>query len=180
MIIPAHWELIRAKKAGREPDPAPGIAAKQRSVHNNYLTLPVLFTMLAGHFPFTYGAEHAWLVLVALMALGALVRHFFNLRHAGRTLWWIPVGGGARDRRARDRDPPDDARSPAGAPTVSFAQVAADRRSSAARRATREPDAAWLAAPPGIELDTPEEIDGPGRRRSSAGRRSRRRCRSGT
>ena len=55
-IIPAHWELINAKRAGRDPDPRPGIVAKQRSVHNNYFTLPVLFTMIAGHFAFTYGA----------------------------------------------------------------------------------------------------------------------------
>ena len=92
-IIPAHWELIRAKEAGREPDPAPGIQAKQRSVHNNYLTLPVLLTMLAGHFPFAYGADHAWLVLVVLMAIGAWARLFFNLRHTGRTHWWMPVAG---------------------------------------------------------------------------------------
>jgi uncharacterized membrane protein len=90
-IIPAHWELIRAKEAGRDPDPAPAIAAKQRSVHNNYLTLPVLLTMLAGHFSFVYTTGHAWLVLVALMLLGAGARLFFNLRHAGRTHWWIPA-----------------------------------------------------------------------------------------
>ncbi len=92
-IIPAHWELIRAKEAGREPDPAPGIQAKQRSVHNNYLTLPVLLTMLAGHFPFAYGADHAWVVLVALMVIGGWARLFYNLRHAGRTHWWMPVAG---------------------------------------------------------------------------------------
>ncbi len=90
-IIPAHRELIDAKEAGREPDPRPGIQAKQRSVHNNYLTLPVLLTMLAGHFPFAYGADHAWLVLVGLMAIGAWVRLFYNLRHVGRTHWWMPV-----------------------------------------------------------------------------------------
>jgi len=91
VIIPAHWELVRAKQAGREPDPAPGLRAKQRSVHNNYLTLPVLFAMLAGHFPFTYSHSYAWLVLVGLMVIGAWIRHFFNLRHAGRTVWPIPV-----------------------------------------------------------------------------------------
>ena len=95
VIIPAHWELIRAKEAGREPDPAPALQAKQRSVHNNYLTLPVLLTMLAGHFPFAYGADHAWLVLVGLMLLGAWARLFYNLRHAGRTHWWMPVAGAA-------------------------------------------------------------------------------------
>jgi len=93
-IIPAHWELIRAKEAGREPDPAPGLAAKRRSVHNNYLTLPVLLTMLAAHFPFLYQTARPWLVLVALMLLGAWARLFYNLRHAGRTHWWMPVAAG--------------------------------------------------------------------------------------
>jgi uncharacterized membrane protein len=91
VIIPAHWQLIRAKEAGREPDPVHGLRGKQRSVHNNYLTLPVVFTMIAGHFPATYGHRHAWAVLVALMAVGAWIRVFFNLRHAGRTLWEIPL-----------------------------------------------------------------------------------------
>jgi uncharacterized membrane protein len=90
-IIPAHWELIRAKEQGRDPDPAPGIEAKRRSVHNNYFTLPVLVTMLAGHFTFLTGKHNAWAILVALMLLGALIRHFFNTRHAGTTHWWIPA-----------------------------------------------------------------------------------------
>jgi uncharacterized membrane protein len=91
VIIPAHWELIRAKQAGREPDALPGLRAKQRSVHNNYLTLPVVFTMISNHFPATYGHSYSWLILVALLVIGAWVRHFFNLRHTGRNAWWIPV-----------------------------------------------------------------------------------------
>jgi uncharacterized membrane protein len=91
VIIPAHWELIRAKQAGREPSVAAGLRAKQRSVHNNYLTLPVVFTMISNHFPITYGHSYSWLILVALLVIGAWVRHFFNLRHTGRTAWWIPV-----------------------------------------------------------------------------------------
>jgi uncharacterized membrane protein len=91
VIIPAHRELIRAKGAYREPDPAPALEAKRRSVHNNYLTLPVVFAMLSNHFPTAYGHSYAWLVLVALMAIGAWIRHFFNLRHAGRNAWWIPL-----------------------------------------------------------------------------------------
>ncbi len=94
-IIPAHWELVRAKQEGRAPDPAPGIEAKRRSVHNNYLTLPVLVTMLAAHFGFLTGRDNAWLILVVLMALGAYARLFFNLRHQGRTHWWMPVAGAA-------------------------------------------------------------------------------------
>jgi uncharacterized membrane protein len=91
VIIPAHWKLVRAKQAGREPDPVPAARAQQRSVHNNYLTLPVVFAMLSNHFPATYGHSHSWLILVALMVTGAWIRHFFNLRHAGRTVWAIPV-----------------------------------------------------------------------------------------
>jgi uncharacterized membrane protein len=91
VIIPAHWELIRAKEAGREPSPAAGARGKQRSVHNNYLTLPVLFAMLANHFAFVESHAHAWLALVAFMVVGAAVRHFFNLRHQGRNVWAIPV-----------------------------------------------------------------------------------------
>ena len=89
VIIPAHWELIRAKEAGREPDPRWGKRGKTRSVHNNYLTLPVVFAMLSNHSPFTYGHAHAWLILVALMAIGALTRHYFNLRHRGLNVWPI-------------------------------------------------------------------------------------------
>ncbi|HKG43598.1 MAG TPA: urate hydroxylase PuuD [Gaiellaceae bacterium] len=91
VIIPAHRDLIRAKEEHREPDPAPALRGKERSMHNNYLTLPVVFAMLSNHFPAAYGHSYSWLVLVALMAIGAWIRHFFNLRHAGRTVWWIPV-----------------------------------------------------------------------------------------
>jgi uncharacterized membrane protein len=87
VIIPNHWKLVRAKEAGREPDPRWNKAGKTRSVHNNYLTLPVVFAMLSNHFTFTYGHANGWIVLVALMAIGALVRHYFNLRHRGLDVW---------------------------------------------------------------------------------------------
>jgi uncharacterized membrane protein len=91
VIIPAQRGLVRATEAWHEPDPAPGLRAKRRSVHNNYLTLPVVFAMLSNHFPTAYGHSYSWLVLIALMAIGAWIRLFFNLRHAGHTVWWIPV-----------------------------------------------------------------------------------------
>ena len=94
VIIPAHRELIRAKQEGRAPDPLPGLRAKQRSVHNNYLTLPVVFTMLAGHFPLAFGADHAWLVLLAIFAIVAAIRHFFNRWHTGKRDWWILAAAG--------------------------------------------------------------------------------------
>ena len=91
VIIPAHRKLVSAMAERREADPAPLLEAKRRSVHNNYLTLPVLFTMLAGHFAFTFGADEAWLVLVLVFVLTAWIRHFFNLWHTGRRVWWIPA-----------------------------------------------------------------------------------------
>jgi uncharacterized membrane protein len=91
VIIPAHWKLIRAKEAGRDPDPRWNAAGKTRSVHNNYLTLPVVFAMLSNHFGFTYGHKNGWLALVALMAIGALTRHYFNLRHRGLNVWPILI-----------------------------------------------------------------------------------------
>jgi uncharacterized membrane protein len=95
VIIPAHRELLRAKQEGREPNPLPGLRAKQRSVHNNYLTLPVVFTMLAGHFPITFGSDHAWLVLLAIFAIVAAIRHFFNRWHTGKRDWWILAAAAA-------------------------------------------------------------------------------------
>ena len=95
VIIPAHKELVRAKEAGREPDPEWNRRGKQRSVHNNYLTLPVLFAMLSSHFPFTYGHANGWIALVALMAIGAVTRHYFNLRQRGLNVWPILLLAGA-------------------------------------------------------------------------------------
>ncbi len=114
VIIPGHWELIRAKRAGREPDPAPGVKGKLRSVHNNYLTLPVVLAMLSNHFPFVYGHDDAWLVLCAFVVLGVYVRHFFNLRHAGRTRWSMPVvAAAAVVAMAFWLAPPDEPSAPA-------------------------------------------------------------------
>jgi uncharacterized membrane protein len=89
VIIPAHWKLVRAKEAGDVPDPRWNRDGKTRSVHNNYLTLPVVFAMLSNHFPFVYGHSQGWIALVAILAIGALTRHYFNLRHRGLNAWPI-------------------------------------------------------------------------------------------
>jgi len=159
VIIPGHWELVRAREAGREPDPRPGIRGKQRSVHNNYLTLPVLFTMLAGHFPVTYGHDHAWAVLVALMVVGAAIRHYFNNRHAGRTLWWIPLGcAGAIAGIAVWLRPPSAAPAQAGA-AVPFSRVAAVVRERCAPCHSLHPTYPGIpSAPQGLTLDTAPEV----------------------
>jgi len=81
VIIPGQRELVHAKQQGRAPDPAPGLRGKQRSVHNTYFTLPVLFIMISNHYAMTYGAHHNWLVLIALCGAGASVRAWFVARH---------------------------------------------------------------------------------------------------
>jgi uncharacterized membrane protein len=84
IIIPNQRKVVADLIAGRTPDPALGAAAKQRSLHNNYMTLPVLFIMISNHYPMTYGAERPWLVLALLGLTGVAVRHVFNLRGRGQ------------------------------------------------------------------------------------------------
>lgn len=84
VIIPNQKKVVADLIAGRTPDPALGKAAKQRSLHNNYMTLPVLFIMISHHYPMTYGAERPWLVLALLGLTGVAVRHVFNLRGRGQ------------------------------------------------------------------------------------------------
>ncbi len=153
VIIPAHRKLVAAMEAGREPDPAPLLEAKNRSVHNNYLTLPVLFTMLAGHFAFVFGADDAWLVFVLIAVLTALIRVFFNRWHAGRREWWIPavsvlaVVGLALWLR------PDETTPTTGGENVTFEQVAPIF-------ATRCAPCHSGASPPlGIRFETRAEIE---------------------
>ncbi len=93
VIIPGQRALVAAAAAGRAPDPAHGIRGKQRSVHNNYLTLPTLFAMISQHFPLTYGSDQRWAVLLALMAVGAIAQHLLNLQHDGRVSWPLVAGG---------------------------------------------------------------------------------------
>jgi len=91
VIIPAQKQLVAAKLAGKTPDAQLGLRAKQRSVHNNYLTLPVVFAMVSPHFPFTYAHPYNWLLLFVIFVGGALVRHYFNLRNRGRHAPLLPA-----------------------------------------------------------------------------------------
>jgi uncharacterized membrane protein len=93
VIIPGQRKMVDAMRAGQKPDPVYGIRGKQRSVHNNYFTLPVLFIMISNHFAMTYHHAHAWAVLGMIMLAGVFIRHFFNLRHKGRIEWKYPVIG---------------------------------------------------------------------------------------
>jgi len=87
IIIPGQKRMVAAMRAGRKPNPADGARGKQRSVHNNYFTLPVVFIMISNHSAATYSHPHAWAVLALICAAGVLIRHFFNRRHKGAWPW---------------------------------------------------------------------------------------------
>jgi len=95
VIIPNQKKAVAAMIAGRKPDPALGAMAKQRSVHNNYMTLPVLLIMISGHYPMLVGHRFNWLLLASLAAASVMVRHFFNLRHKGQERRALAIGAAA-------------------------------------------------------------------------------------
>ena len=90
-IIPGQKRVVAQMRAGETPDAEPGIIGKQRSVHNTYFTLPVLFIMISNHYPMTYSHEHGWLVLMFMMTAGVLIRQYFVLRHSHRASPALPV-----------------------------------------------------------------------------------------
>jgi uncharacterized membrane protein len=83
VIIPGQRRMVDAFARDEDPDPADGIRAKQRSVHNTYFTLPVLFVMTSNHYALTYGHEYNWLILIGITLAGALIRIYFVARHKG-------------------------------------------------------------------------------------------------
>ena len=92
-IMPNQRKMVAAVAEKKDIDPNWGASAKLRSVHNNYFTLPLLFIMISNHYPMTYQHPQNWLVLMAIMAAAAWIRHFFNLRHVGTTKPSILVSG---------------------------------------------------------------------------------------
>jgi uncharacterized membrane protein len=87
VIIPGQKRMVKAMRALLKPNPVDGARAKQRSVHNNYFTLPVVFIMISNHYAATYGHPQAWAVLALIGAAGVLIRHFFNRKHKGVYAW---------------------------------------------------------------------------------------------
>jgi len=156
VIIPAQRQLVAAQQQGGAPDPVHGRRGKQRSVHNNYFTLPVLFVMISSHYPITWGHPQAWLVLVAILLLAAFVRHFFNLRHQGRTVWSIPAAAALGTVLLAVAIAPA---KPAFVDAPAFAEVQAIVASRCAGcHAERPTQAGFAVAPKGILLDSPERI----------------------
>jgi uncharacterized membrane protein len=161
VIIPGQRKMVNAMMAGQKPDPVYGIRAKQRSVHNNYFTLPVLFLMISNHYAMTYRHEHAWAVLAVIMAAGVLIRHFFNLRHKGRIEWKYPAAGVALLAVLAVLIAPRAPVAPQpGVDTAAqFTQVKAivDQRCVACH-AAHPTQPGFATAPAGVMLDSPELV----------------------
>lgn len=159
-ILPSQKELIRATKAGEEQDATLSLRAKQRSIHNNYLTFPLLFIMISNHFPSTYGHHLNWLVLFAVMVGGAGVRHFMNVRYAGK-VWLFPalamaaIGIAGTLIVTRMREAP--AVTIEG--DVDFARASEIiQKRCASCHSARPSDPQFPVAPGNIVFDTPERI----------------------
>ena len=159
VIIPGQRRMVDAIRAGRTPDPEPGRRGKQRSVHNNYFTLPVLLIMVSNHFPFTYGHRHGWFVLAVIMAAGVLIRHFFNLRHRGRLAPWLLVAAGALLAALAVAIAPRAVPTGANDAPVRFADAEKVIAMRCVSCHADKPTHPGFAQPPaGVVLDTPERI----------------------
>jgi uncharacterized membrane protein len=164
VIIPGQRKLVAAMQRGETPDPIYGKRGKQRSVHNNYFTLPVLFIMISNHYAMTYGHAYNWLILAAIMAAGVLIRHFFNLKHKGRIVWGYPAAGVALLALVAVAIAPHPSVAAGATAGVSgsdaqFAHVqAVIVERCIACHSDRPTQPGFAAAPAGIMLQTPELI----------------------
>ena len=158
VIIPGQRRMLAQIRAGRDPDPRPGVLGKMRSVHNTYLTLPVLFIMISNHYPMTYSGAYGWLVLVALGVAGVLVRYFFLLTHKAKMLWVLPTAAAAIVVATAIALAPRVASSAAGTP-VNYDRVApifAER--CAVCHSARPTYPGFPVAPAGVLLDTRDHV----------------------
>jgi uncharacterized membrane protein len=156
VIIPGQRRWVKALSEGRAPDPKFGAAAKQRSVHNTYFTLPVLFVMLSNHYAMTFGASLNWLVLIGFTASGALIRVWFVLRHKGKATP-MPLAAGLLILAAIAALLAP--RSEGGGAKVRFQDVRAVLDQRCVTCHSEKPTFQGFAqAPKGVVFDTPERI----------------------
>ena len=157
IIIPGQRKMIASMLAGAVPDAIHGIRGKQRSMHNNYMTLPVLFIMLSNHYPMTYGHRYGWAVLAVVVIASVMIRHFFNLHHKGKVVHALPAGAAALFILLGVAMAP---KAPeGGGEKVAFAAVKAVIDSRCISCHAAKPTQPGFAAPPaGVVLETSEQI----------------------
>ncbi len=163
IIIPNQKKVVADLIAGREPDPRLGIEGKQRSTHNNYLTLPVLLMMTSSHFPMIFGHEQSWVVVALILIVGGIIRDFFNRMNAGETgnvlKWQWPVATVFMFSLIafvsyRPTVPVDeDAKMPVASDALAIAQTRC-----ATCHARKPTDKDFEKAPGGVRLETIEEL----------------------
>ena len=162
IIIPYQKKTVDALRAGKEPDPVWGEIGKQRSVHNNYLTLPVVFLMLSNHYPLLFATKYNWMIVAIVLVIGPVIRHFYNSRHEGKGNPWWTWGVAAAGMAAiawLSAAGPRVITTGALPPAPKFKQVADIVISRCSMCHAAEP--VWdgiPTAPKGIMLDTDEQI----------------------
>ncbi len=163
VIIPGQRAMVDAMIKGEPPPLDKGRAGALRSLHNNYFTLPTLFIMVSNHFAFTYGHPMAWAVLIGLSAIGAAVRHWFNVHGKGeRNTWILPTAAVAMIALAFVSHGPKAAPAAgAAASAPTFAQVEAILAKHCVQCHAAEPTFAGITAPPkGLLLTDPKQVAG--------------------
>ncbi|MFZ1950063.1 MAG: urate hydroxylase PuuD [Pseudolabrys sp.] len=162
IIIPFQKKIIAAMTAGKKPNPYWGAIGKQRSVHNNYLTLPVIFLMLSNHYPLFFGTRFNWLIVAIVLLIGPVIRHFFNSRHEGKGSPWWTWGVAAAGMLAialLSGAGPSGAKTGALPAAPKFADVQDIIISRCSMCHAGEPVWAGIAAAPGgVRLDDAEQI----------------------
>ena len=163
IIIPNQQKVVDALLAGQVPDPKYGAEAKQRSMHNNYLTLPVLFVMISNHYPLAFASRFNWLILALVLVVGAVIRHFYNTRHKGLPspwwTWYVAAVGMLLIMWLSSMKPVDVEAAAAPDEPVTFAMAEEIVLGRCSMCHMAEPVWEGIASPPKyVMLDTPEHI----------------------
>lgn len=157
VIIPGQRRMVDAAALGQPPNPEDGIKAKQRSVHNTYFTLPVLFVMTSNHYAMTFAHEYNWLILVAISLAGALIRVYFVARHKGKTSPVPIVVAGLILLLVAAAIVPKSRAATTETVTLSMIRPVIESRCTTCH-SQNPTHIAFPAAPSGVVLDTDEEI----------------------